>query len=295
MIRFAKHGAPAGICSSAVLAPLALAVLITVSAVFGAGAARAVSDGTEVRSRAEAPWNSTLIIKGDGPLQERVTCGGALVTPRRVVTAAHCVSGMPLDELKRRIEVHVGARELSGDPGRTAQLTGVRAHPRYRLVPSPENPDSGTMSSATHDIAVLTLDRAVREVPTLPVADEAARVNDPAVLYGHGLTGPSSRGDVLRRGTYRVRPTEECAEATPAVVDGESMMCGRGWRAEACLGDSGGPLVGYRSGRPELIGVFSFGMETAGEPCGTAGPNFFTEVNAVHDWLVERLADPVEG
>lgn len=34
-----------------------------------------------------------------------------------------------------------------------------------------------------------------------------------------------------------------------------------------------------------LLGVFSFGMETAGKPCGAAGPDFFTRSDVIAAWL----------
>jgi secreted trypsin-like serine protease len=88
---------------------------------------------------------------------------------------------------------------------------------------------------------------------------------------------------VLRRGTYLTLPDAACARRTPAAVDGPSVLCAQSPHVAACTGDSGGPLVA--GGR--VVGVFSFGMETAGEPCGSPGPNFFADVSApgARAWL----------
>ncbi|ASU80616.1 hypothetical protein CDG81_22725 [Actinopolyspora erythraea] len=276
-------------------AALAVTGLVATGTVLGASPAGAVAHGSEVRNPVEAPWQATLVLEEgaegvpDVPVPRRASCGGALVSPRKVVTAAHCLGEAPPRELRRLLEIRVGATQLSRDPGERAEIADVAVHPDYRLIPSPEYPDVPQAASAAHDIAVLTLDRAIRGVRTLPVAEESPRRGGPAVFYGHGLTASSGMGDVLRRGVYRTGAESRCAAETPAVVDGESMMCGRGVRAQACSGDSGGPLVEYSRGRPRLIGVFSFGMETAGEPCGTSGPDFFTDVAATHDWLSARL------
>ncbi|MCP9208563.1 S1 family peptidase [Streptomyces sp. NEAU-Y11] len=267
-----------------------LGTLLTAAAtaLIPAGGAQAVAGGEEVRDDREAPWMATLAVKGDAPLPQRASCGAALIAPTKVLTAAHCVT---VGDLPKRGEYHIGARVLSGDPGRVAGIEGVAVHPRYRLLPSPQDPGNPAASSAAYDIAVVTLDRPVRGVPALPLTRTAPPSGATATLYGHGLTSPSTRGDVLRRGTYRVRPDARCAAATPAPVDGASVLCARG-HAVACTGDSGSPLVTWRHGRREVVGVFSFGMETAGEPCGSPGPNFFTDVAAVRPWLTARVAVP---
>ncbi|MFB6533882.1 hypothetical protein ACFU90_04975 [Streptomyces noursei] len=42
-----------------------------------------MSGGTQVPRRGAAPWLATLAVKGDGPLVDRASCGGALIAPDR--------------------------------------------------------------------------------------------------------------------------------------------------------------------------------------------------------------------
>ncbi|MEW9534326.1 trypsin-like serine protease [Microbispora sp. NPDC049125] len=277
------------------------AVAITAAAVtaVGAGPARAIAGGREVLSSKEAPWMATLAVRGPEPLLQRASCGGALVAPDRVLTAAHCVAGIPVDQLREVAEYHIGATVLSGDPGQVARIAAVSVHPRYRLIPSPTAPDDPEAGSAAFDLAVITLDRPIHGVRPLPVASRAPAPGTPAVLYGHGLIGPpnpsdpeSVRGDVLRRGVYEVTGDSVCSAATPATVDTESVLCGQG-PAVACFGDSGGPLVIRSDGRRMIAGVFSFGMETAGKPCGTPGPNAFADTATTYHWIRRRLGLPL--
>ncbi|OEU86474.1 S1 family peptidase [Streptomyces oceani] len=275
-----------------VVAAGAMAVL---TVPFGGSSARAVAGGEKVASDREAPWMATLALKGDEPLPKRASCGGVLIAPTKVLTAAHCLAS---GDMPKIAEYHIGARDQNSDRGQVAGIAETRLHPRYELVPSPEDPDNPAASGARYDIAVVTLDRAVRNVPTLPLArSELAEGND-ATLYGHGLTGPpnpddpeSIRGDVLRSGAYQTRATAECAKQVPPPVDRGSVLCAQSPSAAACTGDSGGPLVVEREGRREVAGVFSFGMETAGKSCGSHGPNFFADVAKLRSWVDAQLVE----
>lgn len=238
-----------------------------------------------------APWMATLATSGSGPLAERASCGGALVAPDRIVTAAHCVADLPAAAFGA-LEYHVGGRTLSAEPGRTARIRSVATAPGYRILPSPVAPGHQELSSATHDLAVVTLDRPVPGIAPLALAADGPVPGQSATLYGHGITSErSGPTDTLKQIPYRIEATAGCAPQTPAPVDTASMICGRGTSgAFACFGDSGGPLVRRAAdGRDELLGVMSFGMETAGAPCGTPGPNFFTGLTSDRAWLDAQL------
>jgi secreted trypsin-like serine protease len=230
---------------------------------------------------------ATLAMSSSEPLTKRASCGGALVAPDKVVTAAHCVAGLP-PQAVGTLEYHVGARTLSSEPGHTARIRSVATAPGYRILPSPVAPQSQELSSATHDVAVVTLEAPVPDAAPLPLGAAAPAAGQDATLYGHGITSADSgTTDALKEIPYRIDAAAGCAPETPAPVDVTSMVCGRGTSAAfACFGDSGGPLVRRAAdGREELVGVMSFGMETAGKPCGTPGPNFFTGLTADRAWL----------
>jgi secreted trypsin-like serine protease len=67
------------------------------------------------------------------------------------------------------------------------------------------------------------------------------------------------------------------------------MRCGWGLPAEACEADSGGPPAHMDIRPPVLIGILSFGMETAGKPCGADGPDFFTSAAVTRAWIERQL------
>ncbi|MFI9718268.1 S1 family peptidase [Streptomyces sp. NPDC052396] len=273
--------------SERVKAKRVLAFGAAVAFVLGAaGSAQAMSGGTQLPRPGATPWLATLAVKGDGPLLGRASCGGALIAPDRVLTAAHCLDGV---DAVKVLEVHLGSSVLSRDPGVVRGIREVRPDPRYKLLPSPVDPSHVELSSAAYDLAEIRLSAPVRGVKPLPLAKHRPRPGTPVSLYAHGITaapdpsrpGQEIRGDVLRRGDLVVRTHAQCAAQTPAVVDDASVFCARDPRERTtmCFGDSGSPLVVRgRGGRPELAGVFSFAGETAGKVCGQPADAAFADV-----------------
>jgi secreted trypsin-like serine protease len=157
-----------------------------------------------------------------GVLAGAEACTGTLVTPRGVVTAAHCVLGSD------SASVVLGERLDNG--GRLSAQS--YAHPAY---------DPQTLDN---DVAALVLDVPVTDVAparvfTGPIASDF--VGDPIRLVGFGTNGAKQQG------------------ATTIVAVREQDFFHRANPARVCFGDSGGPAFATFDGVEQLIGIASGG------------------------------------
>lgn len=229
----------------------------------GARSAQPRIVGGSSTSTDEHPWVVALTDAAGTPY-----CGGALVGPGKVITAAHCVAG----RLPGTVQVVAGRTDMRSDEGVVSRVLGIWVHPEYR------DPMQGD------DVAVLTLDRqpAYRAVPVS--SDRGAYPpGAPATVLGWGYTaegGPSS--PVLQQADVPLWADQDCSATYPQ-YDPSAMVCAgqpEGGR-DACYGDSGGPLVAGGA----LIGVTSWGTG-----CGRPGlPGVYTRISSYSRELAGRL------
>ncbi|GAA4793747.1 serine protease [Actinomycetospora chlora] len=222
------------------------------------GGARATTD--------EAPW--AVFLTDAGGFQ---FCGATLVTPTKVLTAAHCMATTDAAQVR----VVAGRDDKQSTAGETSTVSRAWVDPGFQGV------GEGT------DLAVLTLATPSTRTP-LPLAgpgDEGLYSDGRAAqVYGWGATSesaPPSR--YLLTATVPLRGDDYC-RAGDTTFDPQRLTCA-GFDAggvDSCQGDSGGPLVAAG----KLIGVTSFG-----DGCARAGrPGYYVRVAAVSAALVAQLA-----
>lgn len=188
-------------------------------------------------------------------------CGGTLITPDKVVTAAHCVARSS----PRRISVVAGRHDTRTDEGTDVGVADMWIHEDYSRV------------TDGNDIAVLTLEEKVPYETIRPATaedeDQYAKGTEATVLGWGRIAerGPSS--NYLREARVPLRADGDCEE-TYRDYQPEQMVCA-GYQkggVDACQGDSGGPLIAG----DRLIGVVSWG-----EGCARPEkPGVYTEVRA---------------
>ncbi|GAA1923216.1 serine protease [Streptomyces sodiiphilus] len=244
-----------------------------------AGAEEVIVGGYPVGA-AEHPWAVAVASRAHlGDHRSGQFCGGAVVGPRAVLTAAHCLSpqvtGVDPADI-RDLTVIAGRSDLRKDEGREIPVRSLWINPGH---------DRRTNAG---DFAVLILSEPLPAHHAVPLAgegDPAYAPGTPADVYGWGDTsGRGSFAMELHSARVRLLADTSCASAyrdsTAGVFDPESMLCAAVWSGgrDACQGDSGGPLVAY--GR--LVGLVSWGSG-----CGEPGqPGVYSRVSVIADELV---------
>jgi secreted trypsin-like serine protease len=193
-------------------------------------------------------------------------CGGTLVRPNKVVTAAHCSIGLD----PNLVSVLTGTRTLTnpGNAGTLRAVESIAVHPDYHRL------------GKRNDVAVWTLKSAATGIELATLADRPVANGTLMKTTGWGILRPGGRKpDKLQ--VVEVPKVARAVCNAPQAYDGritESMLCAgfKQGRKDACQGDSGGPLTAGPNNRV-LYGVTSWGF-------GCAEP--------YHYGVYARVADP---
>jgi trypsin len=251
-------------------AALTLTAAALTSVTLGVGSAAAVVGGEPV-DITSVPWQVSLQDSAGGHF-----CGGSILSPTLILTAAHCTVDTPASG----IVVRAGATNLSSGSAQTVAVANVFENPAY-------------LQGYAADVSVLVLSQplvlgaGVAPIQLASSTDLAGATS--ATTTGWGTTGENSNDspDGLLIATVPVVDDATCEIALGGDVTATTETCAGGTGTDSCYGDSGGPLVVLdANGVPKLAGVVSWGAE-----CGGAAPGVYAEVPALADWITSITPD----
>ncbi|XP_031566000.1 uncharacterized protein LOC116301129 isoform X2 [Actinia tenebrosa] len=243
------------------------------------------------------PWHIGLYKQTNE--KNKLICGGALISNRWVLTAAHCFYEIQRSPTRiwhqKDISPATKYSVVAGDHNihqndlseQTRFASEILIHPNYRHAPYYEN-----------DIALIQLNQSVTFSPyvrtvCLPEKSERPLTKQGRLISvpGWGRSQHSLFSPILKYSVFKIQSDNKCDQSTTYFFNSSVTFCsgdGKGL-TDTCKGDSGGSLV-RKVLRKGVYRWVSVGLVSWGEGCAVKDKyGYNTRIEAFIDWIQQKI------
>ncbi|KAL1460475.1 hypothetical protein WDU94_012456 [Cyamophila willieti] len=244
----------------------------------------------------EYPWMMAILTtrtNKDGSVTENVfQCGATLILPTVVMTAAHCVNSVPVQDIKVRggewDTVSNNKSDQEPFPYQERTVSQIYIHQDFEPA------------TVYNDIALIVLDFP------FPVKDHIGQICTPnsveeyddqkCIVTGWGKDKFGVEGryqSTLKKLDVKLVPRNTCQQKLRQTRLGgkfklhDSFICAAGGpNQDACKGDGGGPLICQLKGQRDRytqVGIVAWGIG-----CGSDTPGVYVDVKKYKKWILDN-------
>ncbi|XP_041734780.2 urokinase-type plasminogen activator [Coregonus clupeaformis] len=244
--------------------------------------------GGAVASVESQPWMAAIFH------HDHFQCGGSLIAPCWVLTAAHCFPDGETTST-RSVSVYLGKSSINESNSIREQKFKVEQlilHQDYSNNAGNYNNDIALLKLRSKDGVCAVRSKSVRTVclpPPLTMLPPGAICS----IAGYGKTreGAWQYSQYLREAKVALMSQSVCKrEEYYGNLITNNMFCAGSpdWKTDSCQGDSGGPLVCEVLGR-----VFVFGVVSWGDGCARKNkPGVYTRITNYNTWISQKTGLP---
>jgi secreted trypsin-like serine protease len=255
-----------------------------------------------------APWQAQIYrsaareAPGVPRWKAQHNCGGTLIAPGWILTAAHCIDDI-LDDREAGWRVRLGGQDLSKEDGVTYAVERWVRHSGYKNVAHPDPPKSPLPppNMYANDIGLI---RIKADAQTRPLADpkrvqpitfyrKPIKGGDEVTAIGWGMTQNAAKSfsAVPLKVDLQVMDTPVCQARRgygPERVNA-GVICAAREGQKTCRGDSGGPVILTNGTTAQLVGLVSWGKRDC---AGDGRPSVFTRLESHLGWIEQAMKLP---